>query len=302
MQGMAQQETIGFMDFCNRFATEEACREYLFELRWPEGFMCPKCGGKEYYDIRARKKYQCKSCRHQTTPTVGTVMDKTHLPIKTWFWAIYLVSSDKRGFSATLLSKKLKLPYKTAWFLLHRIRAAMKQRDEKYLLAGIVEYDDTYFGKPGKGGKRGRGTSKSKVVVAVSKSKDGKPKFVKMQVVPNLKGKTIGAFAKQAISEGATIQTDAYSSYRKPLQEKYLYEYEVFDADSEMLHWLHILIGNAKAFVQGTFHGLGRKHLQRYLDEFCYRFNRRAFGDEVFARLLNATVNAHPLRFSALTE
>lgn len=138
--------------------------------------------------------------------------------------------------------------------------------------------------------------------MALSKGKDGKPKFVKMQVVPNLKGKTIGEFANKTISEGTVIQTDAYSCYRKPLQEKYLHEYEVFDADSEMLHWLHILIGNAKAFAQGTFHGLGSKHLQRYLDEFYYRFNRRSFGDEMFARLINATVTAQPLRFSALTE
>ena len=160
-----------------------------------------------------------------------------------------LIAQDKRGYSAAMLSRELDLPYNTAWFLLHRIRTAMSQRDSQYRLSGIVELDDTYFGKPSKGHKRGRGTAKTKVIVAVSKTTDEKPLKVKMQVVPNLKGTTTGKFAKANIDEQSTIQTDAYHSYRKPLAQKYFHQYEVFSPDSEMLKWLHILIGNAKAFV-----------------------------------------------------
>lgn len=101
--------------------------------------------------------------------------------------------------------------------------------------------------------------------------------------------------------EGSIVQSDAYRSYRKPLAEKYLHEYEIFDSDSEMLHWLHIIIGNAKAFVLGTYHGLGLKHIQRYLDEFCYRFNRRLFQGEIFSRLLCAVASFSILRFADLT-
>lgn len=151
-----------------------------------------------------------------------------------------------------------------------------------------------------KGAKRGRGTGKTKVVIAVSKTTDGKPLYVKMQVVPDLKGKTIGKFAKANICEQSTIQTDAYRSYRKPLAQKYFHEYEVFSPDSEMLKWLHILIGNAKAFVGGTFHGLDSKHLGRYLDEFSYRFNRRKLPD-IFANLCSAVVASTPLSFAELT-
>ena len=117
-------------------------------------------------------------------------MHRSHLPLLTWFWAMFLVAKDKRGFSATQLSKELDLPYNTAWFLLHRIRFAMSQREDNYLLSDIVELDDNYFGKPKQNGKRGRGTGKTKVVVAVSKTDEGKPRFIKMKVVPNLKGKS----------------------------------------------------------------------------------------------------------------
>jgi len=228
-------------------------------------------------------------------------MDRSHLSLKKWIWAIYLVARDKRGYSAMQLSRVLNLPYSTAWFLLHRIRHAMAERDSIYMLTGIVELDDTYFGRPKKGGKRGRGTTKTKVVVAVSKDDKGKPEYAKMQVVPDLKGKTIGKFAKVCIEEGSVVQTDAYRSYRKPMSEKYLHEYQVFDADSGMLKWLHTIVGNAKAFVSGTFHGLGRKHMQSYLDEYCYRFNRRYMGGDVFSRLGLAVIRSSILRYADLT-
>jgi len=298
---MARQERISFWEFQERFRTEEACREYLFKLRWPEGYECPRCGCREYYKISTRNKYQCKKCKYQASATAGTVMDRSHLKLRVWLSAIYLIARDKRGCSAMQLSRELDLPYNTAWFLAHRIRHAMAQRDNNYELAGIVEMDDTYFGKPQKGGKRGRGTKKIKVLVAVSKDEEGKPQFAKMQVVPNLKSKTIGDFAKKSITEGSVVQSDAYRSYRKPLAEKHLHEYQMFGSDSDILHWLHIIVGNAKAYVLGTYHGLGRKHIQSYLDEFCYRFNRRFFHGEIFGRLLCAVASSTTLRFAELT-
>ncbi|NMB66128.1 MAG: IS1595 family transposase [Spirochaetes bacterium] len=224
---------------------------------------------------------------------------RNHLSLR--IWAIYLVSRDKRGYSAMQLSRVLNLPYNTAWFLLHRIRNAMAEWNSRYLLKGIVELDDTYSGKTRKGSKRGRGTTKNKIIVAISKDEDGKPQYVKMQVVADLKGKTIARFVKNSIAEGTTVQTDAYRSYRKPLAEKYLHEYQVFDADSDMLKWLHTIVSNAKAFVAGTFHGLGKKHLQSYLDEYCYRFNRRNMGGMIFDRLLFAMTQSPPFRFADLS-
>jgi transposase-like protein len=255
----------------------------------------------EYYDISTRNKYQCKVCRYQSSLTSETVMHKSHLPLKTWFWAIYLVAGDKRGYSAVQLSQQLKLPYSTAWFLLHRIRNAMGQRDAEYLLSGLVELDDTYFGGPTSGGKRGRGTEKSKVMVAVSKDSEGKPQYLKMQVVPNLRSATVGTFAQDNIQCGSIIQSDGLPSYRKPLAADYAHQYEVYDPASGFLHWLHTIIGNVKAAVNGTFHGLDSRHLQLYLNEYCFRFNRRHFRGNLFLRLAHAVLTANPCPLSALT-
>lgn len=286
---------MGFVAFSERYATEEVCRQKMFEMRWPEGFVCPKCGAHSFCFVEKRNCYQCNTCKNRTTPRVGTVMQNSHLPYKTWLWAIYLLSSDKSGISAMELQRQLHVTYKTAWYLLHRIREAMGKRDEKYLLQGIVELDDSYFGGTKTGGKRGRGTTKTKVLVAVSKDEAGKPQHIKMKVVQNLKGKTVGHFASASIAEGATIETDAYRSYRKPLSEKYNHYWSVFDANKEMLAWLHTIVANAKAFVLGTFHGLDGKHLQRYLNEFNYRFNRRFMQFGIFDHLLSAVASTPPL-------
>jgi transposase-like protein len=217
-----------------------------------------------------------------------------------WFLAMFLMATDKRGSSATFMSKEIGVPYKTAWFLLHRLRSAMGQRDSQYVLSGIVDLDDTYFSGGPKSGKRGRGTGKNKVIAAISKDEKGRPKYLKMKAVPNLKGKTVGQFAAEAIAEQSNIYTDAYRSYRKPLSAKYNHDFEVFEKDSGALLWLHKVIANAKALVNGTHHGLTHKHLQAYLDEFCFRFNRRYFSTAIFDRLALAAVSAKPLPWADL--
>ena len=170
---MARAESITFKEFRTRFSTEESCRAELFRLRFPNGFVCPKCGCTEYYPVRGRNTFQCRACRHQTSVTAETVMHRTHLPLTAWFWAIYLCATDKRGISAVQLSRTLNICYESAWYLLHRIRRAMAQRDENYALSGIVEMDDGYVGGATHNGKRGRGTDKAKIVVALSKTENG---------------------------------------------------------------------------------------------------------------------------------
>lgn len=168
---MARAESITFQEFRARFSTENACRAELFRLRFPNGFVCPKCGCTEYYPVCGRNTFQCRACRRQTSVSVGTVMHRTHLPLTAWFWAICLCATDKRGISAVQLSRTLNICYESAWYLLHRIRRAMSQRDEKYALSGIVEMDDGYVGGATHNSKRGRGTAKAKIVVALSKRK-----------------------------------------------------------------------------------------------------------------------------------
>lgn len=280
---MPHTTAISFKEFRTRYSTEEACREELFRLRFPNGFICPKCGCVEYYPIKGRSTYQCRSCRHQTSVTAGTVMHRTHLPLTDWFWAIYLCATDKRGISAVQLSRTLSICYDSAWYLLSRIRTAMGQRDEKYLLSGIIELDDGYVGGPSHNGKRGRGTDKAQIVVAVSKSENGAPLFTRMKAVDNVQGKTLQEIIDQNFVTGSKVECDGYRSYLNleniELSSK---KYETND-----LHWVHKAISNLKALLLGTYHGRCSK-LQSYLDEFCFRFNRRFTGNQIFLRLTRA--------------
>ena len=288
---MSKKKMLSFTQFIKRFPNEKACVEYLYSVKWPQGFECPVCGCRHGYTLKNRRQYQCANCRHQTSLTANTVMHRSHLPLTKWFWAIYLVACDKRGISALALAGKIEVCYETAWNMLRRIRAAMEMRDEHYVLQGIVEFDDSYFGAGKKGnipGQGGRARGNQAVFVAVSKDEKGNPAYLRMQLTPNVQSASIEAFARNRIAYASTVQTDGFNAYRKPLAKRYNHEWEVFNPDGELLKWLHHMIGNAKTFINGTYHGTSTKHLQMYLSEFCYRFNRRKLGGAIFDRLLVA--------------
>jgi transposase-like protein len=224
-------------------------------------------------------------------------MDKSRTPLRKWFLAIYLMSSDKRGCSALRLKRELKIAYDTAWTMSHKIRNAMKERDEGYRLSGYVEMDEGFFGSPSEGeGKRGRGTDKAPVVVGLSLDEEGHPKFVKAKVLDAVDSDAIVDFAHEAVVEGSQIGSDGLSIYRKLAREGYIHLPENFNAvdNPEHLKWLHVVISNLKAFLNGTYHGVAKTHLQAFLDEFCYRFNRRFWPSQLFARTLVACAGAQP--------
>jgi transposase-like protein len=299
---MAHQESMNILDFQKKFASDDACRDHLFKIRWPDGLACPECGGSHFYKIIKRNIYECR-CGHQVSLTAGTIMHGSHLPLTKWFWAIYLCAHDKRGVSAVRLKKELNVAYQTAWLTLQKIRHAMGRRDSGYLLAGIVETDETYVGGGKKGGKRGRGTEKTPVQAAVSLDGKGFPQFVKMELLDDLTGGSIQNFVERNIEKGTLIKTDKYRSYIKAFDgQSYIHAPEKFEIkeNPEHLKWLHRVAGNAKAFILGTYHGLGEKHLQAYLDEFCFRFNRRIFSGQIFNRLLNACMVTCPITYQKL--
>lgn len=290
--------------FMRRFRTESACRDHLFKLKWPQGFICPFCRHNHSYTLPKRRLYQCKACGRQSSFTAGTVMHKTRTPLKKWFCALYLLAHDKRGLSALQLSKKLEVSYYVAWTMLHKIRRAMKDRDEEYQLQGIIEMDDAFFGGGSGGDKRGRGTKKTPVVIEASTYKDA-VRFARMHVVEHVDGKTIGRIVKADVKEGQTIRTDGWRAY--PVVEKKGHRHQrwVNLTPTEIkifLKWVHILASNSKAFLLGTFHGIGKKHLQSYLDEYCYRFNRREWEGQIFDRLVTACANSKGVTFSELTQ
>jgi transposase-like protein len=297
-----RQEEMNFIDFMNRFKTEEDCQEHFFKLRWPSGFRCPKCGYDQYTLIKGRNLYQCHCCAHQVSITAGTVMHKSHTGLREWFLVIYLFTHDKRSISAVQAAKMAGISYGAAWLMLHKLRKAMGERDTKYLLSGIVEMDDAFLGAPDVGGKRGRGTEKTPVIIGLSLNEEGHPEHMKVEVVEKVDSVTVLEMAKDTIESGTTIRTDGLSSYKALGREGYKHAGEKFDPKEkpEHLHWLHVIVSNLKAFIDGTYHGLDKKHLQRYCDEFCYRFNRRRFGNQLFNRLLTACTSASTFTYSQL--
>jgi transposase-like protein len=211
-----QQEEMNFIDFMERFKTEQDCQDHFFKIRWPNGFKCPKCGHEEYFFLKGRHHYECCHCGHQTSLTAGTVMHGSHTGLREWFLVIYLFTHDKRGISATQIARTVGISYFTAWLMLHKLRKAMGDRDAKYYLDGIIEMDDAFFGAPDEGGKRGRGTNKTPAIIELSLNEEGQPEHLKIQVVDTVDGATIIEVAKETLKPGATIQTDGLSSYNEP--------------------------------------------------------------------------------------
>jgi transposase-like protein len=299
---MSAYTEIDFFQFQERFQTEDQCFEHFKHMHWPNGFVCPKCGHGEAYFAEGRKVFQCKRCRHQTSLTANTLFHHSRLPLRKWFWAIYLVGTDKRGCSAKRLERLLDVHYVTAWLMVHKIRKAMEERDSRYMLAQVVEMDDAFFGGSAPG-KRGRGAeNKSKVIVAVE-NRGKRAGYARMTVVESLDSPSVEATALSAVQKGTTIRTDDYSAY-PVLAQHFDHRGETVkpkDAHT-LLPWVHILIGNAKACIRGTYHGVSHKHLQRYLDEFCYRFNRRFYENEILDRILTAALTAPILTYAELTR
>lgn len=302
---MTKEKALSLIQFQALYPTEAACCERLFQAKWPDGFRCPKCDHSQAYCIRTRKLplYECVECGYQPSLTVDTVMENTRTDLRKWFLAIYLETQDKRGISAIYLAETIDVTYKTAWLMLHKIRNAMGQRDAQYQLASIVELDDAYFGAPTEGGKRGRGTEQTQVLVGVSLDPKGRPQYAKLEVIPDIKGVTLVDFARRCIKPGSTINSDAYRSFKALADKGYELQSMKFNVkeNPDHLKWLHTIISNAKAFIGGTYHGLDPKHLQMYLNEFCYRFNRRKMKSRLFDHLLNLCASTSTITYSELT-
>jgi transposase-like protein len=302
-KGEKSPSTMSLIEFIEHFGTEEQCRAHLFAMRFGSGFVCPRCGHMHGVEIKTRLSMQCSNCGYQQSATVGTVMHDTKLPIQKWYYAIYLITSGKRGMSAKELQRHIKVTYKTAWYINQRIRSAMASADDKYKLDGVVTVDEAFFtGREENGAvpKRGRGTSKTKVIVAVSLNEAGHPQYAKMRVVENFKAKTVEQFMYANVAPNSVITTDGFSSYRSQnLKKDYFHDFANFNKNHKdsNVKWLHILISNAKAFILGTFHGLDRNNLQAYLNEFCYRFNRRKIPYLMFEKLQNSMFVTVPIGY-----
>lgn len=280
--------------FYQRFSTDEACLRYLVETRWPDGFRCLACGSRNAALLRTRRLWQCRECRHQSSATVGTVMERSHLPLTTWFAAAYLVSSLKPGVSALQLQRQLGLgSFKSAWILLHKLRRAMIS-PQRQPLSGTVEVDETWIGGKQAGLKGGRQQHDRKallVAVAVERRARGLGRL-RLQVVPDASQATLGAFISENVSPGSTTISDAWSGYAALPADAYTHlslsqaAMKRAGVEPDAVPGVHRVISNLKTWLRGTHHGVGADHLAHYLDEFVFRFNRRSSPMAGFASLL----------------
>lgn len=286
-----------------RFATDQACREYLFALRWPEGFVCPRCQGREAWPTR-RGLWLCAGCRHQASVTAGTIFQDTRLPLTLWFRAIWQLTSQKNGASALGVQRVLGLgSYKTAWAWLHKLRRAMV-RPGRDRLSGSVEVDETYWGSEEEGVIGRRTHTKALVIVAAQAEGVGIGR-IRMRRIPNLTKVTLQRFIAEAIEPGSRVRTDGLASYAglSGYQHDPVVVTGSGQTGSELLPRVHQVVSLVKRWLLGTYQGaVGQDHLDYYLDEFTFRFNRRgsASRGKLFFRLVQQAVQVEPAPFKTL--
>lgn len=290
------------MDLESRFSTEEACRDYLASLRWPDGFSCPRCANRAAWP-KGQTLKECANCGHQASVTAGTIFERTRTPLPVWFRAIWWVVTQKSGASALGLQRVLGLgSYETAWTWLHKIRRAMV-RPGRDPLTGCVEVDETYLGGLEEG-VHGRETFK-KALVVVAAQEDGKGiGRIRMRRIPDASAGSLLPFVESTVEPGGTIHTDGWPGYAGLEARGYGHEITVLKGSkssaSDLLPRVHRVASLLKRWILGTHHGaVSPEHLDAYLDEFVFRFNRRTSRSrgKLFYRLLQNAMAVKPIPY-----
>ena len=293
------------MELEKRFATDEACRFYLEALRWPEGFVCPRCGGTEFWRMK-QARLLCRACRRQCSVTVGTIFQDSRLPLTLWFRAMWHLTSQKNGASALGVQRVLGLgSYQTAWAWLQKLRRAMVRpgRDD---LAGAVQVDETYVGGE-KSGKSGRGAAGKSLVLIAAQIEKGRIGRIRLQQVANASGAVLLEAVQTMVCPGSTVQTDGWGGYSQFSKHGYVHEVvrESAEMGENLLPACHQTASLLKRWILGTHQGaVSHEHLAYYLDEFTFRFNRRKSHSrgKLFYRLAQQAVLVEPAPYSTLVK
>ena len=288
------------LDFESMFSTDEACEQYLQRIRWPEGFVCPRCGSRNAWPSK-RGLFICRSCEYQASVTAGTLFQDTRKPLRLWFRAMWYVTNQKHGASALGVQRVLGLgSYTTAWAWLHKLRRAMV-RPGRDRLSGEVEVDETYIGGL-REGKRGRG-SEGKALVVIAAEKDGrKIGRIRLARIANASAASLQGFVAQAVEVGSTVHTDGWEGYAGLPGLGYQRKVSVVsgqekDTAAKLLPRVHLIASLLKRWLLGTHQGaVAETHLDYYLDEFTFRFNRRTSRSrgKLFFRLAEQAMALEP--------
>lgn len=298
---------MNLLKFYERFPDEESCVEYFRARRAEQGVVCKSCGAFSHYWLANKKMFQCSKCGFRTSLKSGTVMESSNLPLRTWLLAMTFITATKKGFSATELQRQMgHSRYETIFRLLHKIRAVMGKRDDLYKLEDMVEYDEAFVEKSTKASEReqlksGRGSQRQAIVATMAEStiledyqtgeKDKSCRYFKMKKIEDLKAKTAEKLVRDLIDEQAVLQTDDSTTYvnLEDCIDVHVKEISSTKEGKFNLRWAHIAISNLKSYLR-IYHMVSERMLQNYLDEFCYKLNRRYFGQKLFDRLVIAAI------------
>lgn len=293
--------------FQQRFPDEAACAAYLAAVRWPHGFVCPRCGHAKAWPLQTKAwTHECAGCGKQTSVTAGTILHGSKLPLTLWFWAAYLMATHSNGISALQLQQQLALgSYKTAWLLCAKLRASTVAPGRSPL-AGLVEVDETEIAcrrkddPPAGGG--GRSHQGKIIVVCAVEAEDGGagPGRIRLQGVPDCSADSLHPFLAANLAPGATAKTDGWAGYPGAPGVKHDPHIIGKMAAHVVLPWVHRTFSNLKTWALGVYHGLRPRHLQSYLDEFVFRFNRRRHRHAAFRSLLGIAAGHAPLTYKML--
>lgn len=286
-----------------RFSTDEACRQYLASLRWPEGFVCPGCQGRQAWGM-SRGLWLCQQCRRQVSVTAGTIYQDSRLPLTLWFRAMWYVTSQKNGASALGLQRVLGMgSYQTAWAWLHKLRRAMV-RPGRDRLSGVVEVDESYVGGP-KPGKRGRGAAGKALVLIAAQQEGARIGRIRLLPIADASAESLEAAVRGAVEPGSTICSDGWRGYGSLPEAGY--PHQVVRPEGEvgenLLPRCHRVASLLKRWLLGTHQGaVSHRHLAYYLDEFTFRFNRRTSRSrgKLFYRLVQQALQIEPHPYAEL--
>lgn len=292
---------LDLLAMVDAFDTDIECRTYLQELRWPKGIACPRCNGTTISRLRARKVFECDGCAYQFSVTAGTLFHDSHLPLPKWFLAIFLMCESKKGMSANQLKRMLKVSYKTAWYLCHRIRAAMAELHAAQL-SGTVEVDETYIGS-GKG--MGQGNREKHTMILAAIQRGGAVRIRKSLTKRRTKAELHGFIHEHVGDDAANIYTDEAKGYRGIADENTKHETVNHSIDEWVRGDVHTntvesVFSLFKRSLVGSFHQVSGKHLDRYLDEFSYRYNNRK-NPYMFRDVLLRLMDAKAMPYEKLT-
>ena len=287
------------LEFEQRFKSEETCRDYLWKLRWPTGFICPRCGNKGAW-ATGRDLYVCSQCGKQISVTAGTIFHGTRKPLSAWFRAIWYITNQKHGVSALGLQRVLDIKsYTTAWRWLHKLRIAMV-RPGRDMLSGEVEVDETYIGGP-RSGKRGRGAADKMLVVIAVETNNGTIGRIRMKHIIDASANSLVEFIQSSVKQGSIITTDSWSGYSPVHTKGYSHKIvkESKDVGENLTPHVHRIASLLKRWLIGTHQGAPEaSHIVYYLDEYTFRFNRRTSSSrgKLFYRLVQQAVQVEPVK------